>query len=46
MSFAESKQQLQPINSVDPDNSPYISPQLSPNISNNKVKYQGGHSYN
>ncbi|CAD8200890.1 unnamed protein product [Paramecium octaurelia] len=46
MSFAESKQQLQPINSVDHDNSPYISPQLSPNVSNNKVKYQGGHSYN
>ncbi|CAD8181039.1 unnamed protein product [Paramecium pentaurelia] len=46
ISFAESKQHLQPINSVEPDNSQHVSPQLSPNVSNNRVKYQGGHSYN
>ncbi|CAD8096003.1 unnamed protein product [Paramecium sonneborni] len=46
ISFADNRQHLQPINSLDQEQSLQISPQLSPNLSNNRVKYLGGHSYN
>ncbi|CAD8161054.1 unnamed protein product [Paramecium pentaurelia] len=44
-SLNESKKGLQPINQVDQENSNYYSPQLSPNVSNNRSKYLG-QSYN
>ncbi|CAD8066571.1 unnamed protein product [Paramecium primaurelia] len=46
MSFAESRQHMQPINSVEIENSPNITPQLSPNVSINRLRNLGSHSYN
>ncbi|CAD8096251.1 unnamed protein product [Paramecium sonneborni] len=47
ISFANNKQHLQPINSIDQEQLPYQSPQHSPNININRAnKYQSGHSYN
>ncbi|CAD8194998.1 unnamed protein product [Paramecium octaurelia] len=46
MSFAESRQLMLPINSVEFENSPHLSAQLSPNVSINRARNQGSHSYN